>query len=190
MIRINLLNVPKSKGKRAAVALPGEGVGLWLKAVVALALAATLNGGYWYQLNREKDRMAVQMARAERENRTLAEVKARFVERQKQMETYKHRVDVIDQLRANQSGPVNLLATLGETVNNTEAVWLSVMKDEGNQIHLEGMALSESAMANLVSNLQKTHYFRNVELKESYQDDQVKDMQAFVFTLTCEKQKS
>ena len=29
-----------------------------------------------------------------------------------------------------------------------------------------------------------------VEIKETFQDDQIKDMQAFQFTLTCEKGKS
>jgi Tfp pilus assembly protein PilN len=107
------------------------------------------------------------------------------------MENYKHRVDVIDQLRSNQSGePVKLLAMLGSTVNNTEAVWLNSMKDEGGSIHIEGTALSQSAVANLITNLQKTGYFRNVEIKETYQDNNVKDMQAFLFTLTCEKLKS
>jgi len=44
--------------------------------------------------------------------------------------------------------------------------------------------------ANLISNLQKTGFFKNIEIKESYQDDAIKDMQAFQFTLTCEKAKS
>jgi type IV pilus assembly protein PilN len=79
---------------------------------------------------------------------------------------------------------------VGETVNNTEAVWLNNLKDEGGSIDIEGMALSADAVANLVSNLQKTGFFRTVEMKESVQDDQVKDMQAFQFTLTCEKAKS
>jgi type IV pilus assembly protein PilN len=189
MIRINLLAVPKNKGKRPQVSLPGEGASLAMKALVVLAVAGALNYGYWYQLNREKTRLDAAMAQAERQNRELAEVKARYLERQKQMENYKHRVDVIDQLRANQSGPVNLLATLGSTVNNTEAVWLNSMKDEGNSLHVEGMALSQTAVANLITNMQKAG-FRNVEIKETYQDEQVKDMQAFQFTLTCDKLKS
>jgi len=42
-------------------------------------------------------------------------------------------------------------------------------------------------VANLIQNLQKTGFFKNIEIKETYQDDSVKDMQAFQFTLTCEK---
>jgi type IV pilus assembly protein PilN len=130
------------------------------------------------------------MAKAEQKNRELADVKVRYMARQREAENYKRRVDVIDQLRSNQAGPVNLMAMLGETVNNTEAIWLNNMKDQGATVDIEGMALSEDAVANLISNLQKTGYFRSVEMKESYQDEQVKDMQAFQFTLTCEKSKS
>jgi len=79
---------------------------------------------------------------------------------------------------------------VGETINNTEAVWLNTMKDSGTSVDIEGMALSSDAVANLISNLQKTGYFRTVEMKESVQDETVKDMQAFQFTLTCEKGKS
>jgi Tfp pilus assembly protein PilN len=79
---------------------------------------------------------------------------------------------------------------LGETVNNTEAVWLSKMDDQGSNVSLEGTALSADAVANLIANLQKTGFFRAVEIKETYQDDTIKDMQAFQFTLSCEKGKS
>jgi Tfp pilus assembly protein PilN len=112
------------------------------------------------------------------------------LERQKQADNYKRRVDVIDQLRAAQHGPVDLLNTIGDTINGTEAVWLSTMKDSGANIDIQGMALSTDAVANLISNLQKTGYFKNIEIKETYQDEQVKTMQAFQFTLTCEKNKS
>jgi Tfp pilus assembly protein PilN len=99
-------------------------------------------------------------------------------------------VDVIDQLRANQTGPLSLLAMIGDTVNSTEAVWLNSLQDQGANIAIDGTALSSDAVANLISNLQKTGFFKNIEIKESYQDEGVKDMQAFQFTLTCEKAKS
>ena len=88
------------------------------------------------------------------------------------------------------TGPVNLLAMLGETVNGTEAVWLKSMDDTGSNVSLEGTALSADAVANLIANLQKTGFFKTVEIKETFQDETIKDMQAFQFTLTCEKGKS
>ena len=161
-----------------------------LKVAVALIIAAGVNFFYWYQLDKQKQTIVKQMAAAEQKNRELADVKQRYLERQRQAESYKRRVDVIDNLRNGQTGPVNLLATIGDTVNGTEAVWLNNMKDQGASIDIEGTALTHDAVANLITNLQKTGYFKTVEIKESMQDEQVKDMQAFVFTLTCEKGKS
>jgi len=156
----------------------------------ALVIFGLLNAGYWYRLDSEKKSIAVKMQVAEQKNRELADIKARYMERQRQADAYKRRVDVIDNLRSNQRGPVSLLAMIGETVNGTEAVWLNSMQDQGASVAIDGMALSNDAVANLISNLQKTGYFRNIEIKESIQDEQIKDMQAFQFTLTCEKAKS
>jgi len=161
-----------------------------MKVLVVLAAAALLNFGYWYQLDKQHRDIAAKMQVAIRKNGELADVKARYLERQREAENYKRRVDVIDQLRAAQAGPVELLNTIGVTVNDTEAVWLNSMKDQGNSVDIEGMALSTNAVASLISNLQKTGHFKNIEIKETYQDETYKEMQAFNFTLTCEKVKS
>jgi type IV pilus assembly protein PilN len=195
MIRINLLGIAKAKGKHggsssAPVMEVGDVGSPRVKALIVLALAGALNYGYWHQLDVQKKSVDQKIQVAEAKNRELADVKARYLERQKQADAYKRRVDVIDQLRASQSGPVNLMAMMGDTVNGTEAVWLNTMKDQGASVDIEGMALSTDAVANLIGNLRKTNYFKNIEIKETFQDDTYKDMQAFQFTLSCEKGKS
>jgi len=196
MIRINLLESAKGKNKRAGSApvMPtmemGEMGSPKMKILAVVVVAGLFNTAYWYRLDHEASAIGQHMKVAEQKNRELADVKARYMERQVQANNYKRRVDVIDQLRSGQGGPVNLLAMLGETVNNTEAVWLSRMDDLGTSVNLEGTALSADAVANLIANLQKTGFFKTVEIKETYQDEQIKDMQAFQFTLTCEKGKS
>jgi Tfp pilus assembly protein PilN len=193
MIKINLLETSKGKGKRSgpSVALPtmelGDMGSPTLKVLVVVVIAGMFNLGYWYRLDHQTQAIDKQMKVAQQRNRELADVKAKFLERQNQADAYKRRVDVIDGLRANQTGPVNLLAMLGETVNNTEAVWLSKMDDTGSVVKLEGTALSADAVANLIANLQKTGFFKSVEIDETFQDDQIKDMQAFQFSLNCEK---
>jgi Tfp pilus assembly protein PilN len=197
MIKINLLENSKGKSKRGGSSGPsmptmemGDMGSPKLKVLAVLVVVGLFNLGYWYRLDHQAKAIAAHMKVAEQRNRELAEVKAKFLERQTQANNYKRRVDVIDGLRQNQTGPVNLLAMLGETVNNTEAVWLSKMDDSGPSVNLEGTALSTDAVANLIANLQKTGFFKNVEIKETFQDETVKDMQAFQFTLTCEKGKS
>ena len=195
MIQINLLGSPKPKGKKnVGVSMPsfelGNLGGPVIQVAAVLLIAGAVNAGYWYQLDREKKSIEVQARMAEQKNRELADIKVRYLERQRQAEAYKRRVDVIDQLRNNQTGPVGLLSMIADTVNGTEAVWLNSMQDQGANVAIDGTALSSDAVANLISNLQKTGFFRNIEIKESFQDDAIKDMQAFQFTLTCEKAKS
>ena len=198
MIKINLLESSKGKNKRGGSNAPsmptmemGDMGSPKLKVLVVMLLAGAVNFGYWYRLDHQGKAIAVQRQAAEQKNRELSDVKARYLERQTQANNYKRRVDVIEQLHAaGQTGPVNLLAMLGETVNGTEAVWLKSMDDTGANVSLEGMALSTDAVANLIANLQKTGFFKTVEIKETYQDETIKDMQAFQFTLSCEKGKS
>lgn len=195
MIRINLLGTTKSKSKHnsassQAVMEVGDVGSPKLKVLIVLAVAVALNASWWFKLDHQKQDIAVRMQAAEQKNRELADVKARYLERQREAENYKRRVDVIDSLRAAQSGPVNLLNTIGDTVNGTEAVWLDSMQDQGNTVNIQGMALSADAVANLIANLQHTGYFKNIEIKETYQDNTYKDLQAFQFTLTCEKGSS
>ncbi|HEY1463089.1 MAG TPA: PilN domain-containing protein [Terriglobales bacterium] len=195
MIKINLLGVAKAKNKRGGGSSPvmessGPGGTPTIKILIVLVFAGLLNFGYWYNLNRQSAAIDVQMKAAEVKNRQLADVKAEYLREKQEADNYQRRVDVIDTLRKNQTGPVNLLDTVGTTVNGTEAVWLSKMDDTGPNLNIQGMALSTDAVANLITNLNKTGYFRNIEIKETYQDEQVKDMQAFQFTLTCEKAKS
>jgi len=193
MIKINLLESSKGKGKRggSGPSMPTMEMGDMgspkLKILAMVVIVGLGNLMYWYHLENMGKAIDSKMKVAEQKNRELADVKARFLERQNQANLYQRRVDVIKQLHDGQTGPVNLMAMMGETINNTEAVWLNKMDDQGTSVNLEGTALSTDAVANLIANLQKTGFFKTVEIKETYQDEQVKEMQAFQFTLTCDK---
>src|SRR6266853_6546956 len=98
MIRINLLGSPKPKGtKNAALSMPsfelGNLGGPMVQTAAVLLIAGALNAGYWYQLDREKKSIEVQARIAEQKNRELAVIKAKYMERQKQADNYKRRVD-------------------------------------------------------------------------------------------------
>ena len=192
MIRINLLGTSKPrKTKRPAFELNiGEATGAMVPIVIILALAAGGNYFYYWRLNAAAVREQKNLEDAQAENRRLADVKSKYLERQKQFQLYERRVKVIHELQASQTGPTELLNMVASTVNSTDAVWLVSMNDDGANINLEGSALSANAVANLITNLKKANYFTNVEIKESFQDDGVKDMQAFQFSLVCEKKKA
>jgi Tfp pilus assembly protein PilN len=192
MIKINLLGTPSSKhGKGAAMpVMPTEGTSPLFAVLIILVIAGVGNGLWYYMLDKKGKEIQQQIAQADATQKRLAQVKVAYLEKQRQADLYKRRVDVIDSLRAAQKTPAELLTSLGDTVNTTEAVWLSKMVDTGASVDLTGTALSANAVANLITNLKRTGQFKSVEIKETIQDSSIRDFQAFNFTLTCERGKS
>jgi Tfp pilus assembly protein PilN len=194
MIRINLSSLapPKTKrGKRsgaatAAISTPGEGSSTVVLVLIFIAVLAGAIGGSWWLVQREHERLDKELKAAIAENQKLSEVKAKYEASKKKADVFERRVKVIDELKEAQKGPVNLLNTVADTVNKTDAVWLETMTTDGKSLNFVGMALSPDAVAELMANLRKTGYFKSVEIKETAQDASVKEVQAFKFELICE----
>jgi Tfp pilus assembly protein PilN len=189
MIRINLLGTPKTKARhlpKITMSAPS------LRMLAILAVAIAFGGVYflYWRAQNQHGKIQVELRDTDKQLAALAGVKTAYTQKQKEVDALKQKFGVIDQLRAHQNGPVQLLNTITQTVNETDAVWLSKMSDDGKSILMDGTALSTTAVANLIGNLKKSGYFKNVELKETLQDESVKNYQAFTFTLVCEKQQS
>ena len=192
MIRINLLGIPKKTtrgGRRAStVAAAGGGEGsstLILGLIFAGALVVLIGLAHvWVQ--REHDVLEKNLQKAVLENQRLADVKAKYEASKKKADMYERRVKVIDELKSAQSGPVDLLNLVADTINSTDAVWLETMTNDGKTLNFTGMALSPNSVADLMANLRKTGAFKTVEIKETAQDNAVKEVQAFKFELMCE----
>jgi type IV pilus assembly protein PilN len=196
MIRINLYQGgQKSKRGRGRPAPPPititptmERLAMFLVVTVAILI---VGGGCFYmymKVQRETRDIQDKLQKADFDYNRLSQVKVRYQEREKQKEIYKKRVEVIDQLRNSQSGPVALMDALGDAVDHSDEVWLKSMNDDGTQITLKGVALSIHGVADLMRNLQDTGFFKTVDIKSSYQQESAKDMQAFDFEISCQKQ--
>lgn len=191
MIRINLLGVPRQKkGKRggiAATSMPGDGPNI----VVLLVLGAVLGGGagfyqYW-SANKEATRLDAETETQKREQTRLSGIKTKHDLAKLEEEALNKRQNAINDLQSKRVGPVTLLDTVGDTINNTDAVWLNNMTENGSKISIEGTALSTQAVANLMTNLKNSGEFKTVEIKQTAQDTRSKDIQAFNFSLECER---
>ena len=190
MIRINLLGIPKktARGRRVSTVAAGggEGSSTVVLALVFVGALAVLIGMAQVVVQRQHDSLEKDLQKALLENQRLAEVKAKYEASKKRADLYERRVRVIDELKTAQSGPVNLLNLVADTVNSTDAVWLETMTNDGKTLSFTGTALSPNAVADLMSNLRKTGAFKTVEIKETLQDASVKEVQAFKFELNCE----
>src|ERR1041385_5621535 len=180
MIRINLSGAPRPKKGRASVpSVAGEGPNPMVVIAVLVILGVAGNGYYYMRLTNQAKEIAVQKQKALDENHRLAAVKAKYDEAEKQKEIFRKRVEVIEKLKKAQMGPVDLLNTIGTTVNSTDAVWLNTMRDDGRSISLDGNALSANAVAKLITNLKATGYFKAVEIRETFQSPGSHDVTLF-----------
>ncbi len=196
MIRINLLGTTKpkkGKGRRRLFVMPHmttDGPSPLIAGLAILVLAGA--GIYWYHMKLEQkhEQLQADISAANLQITSLTKVKQAYLERQKDFDAVKRRFDIIDQLRAQQAGPVPLLNTVSDTVNGTDGVWLLNLKDNGDNVALDGVALGPNAVADLMTKLRRTGYFKNIELKDAVQQDDKKNLQTFSFSVVCEKTKA
>lgn len=157
---------------------------------IVLIIAAAVGVGYYKnQLDKKQTAVANYIKLENAEAVRLSAIKSKYEAQQRQKAEYEQRVSVIQALQNAQAGPVKLLDMVSKTINSSDDVWLNQVKDEGANITVEGTGLSANAVANLMTEMMRTGYFKSVEIKETYQDDQVKNMQAFNFVLICERQQ-
>ena len=194
MIRINLLGTTKpkkGKGRRRLFVMPQlttDGPSPLITGLAILVLAGA--GIYWYhmKLQQKHEQLQADLSEASRQITSLNQVKQAYLQRQKDFDAVKRRFDIIDQLRAQQAGPVPLLTTVSDTVNATDGVWLLNLKDNGEKVALDGVALGPNAVADLMTKLRGTGYFKSIELSETVQQDNHNlKVQTFSFSVVCEK---
>src|SRR5262249_21147026 len=151
----------KKRRARAPIIEPGGGMVLGLLAAVILIVA----GIQWYrygQLQQESNDLVQQISRLTAEKAELAQVQAQFETFSKRKELLQARINIIEQLKAQQSGPVILLNTLANSVSGTEQLWLTSFQKTGAKVNVTGVALSMRAVADFMTKLKGSNTFKDV----------------------------
>lgn len=163
MIRINLLRAARAP-ERTRIATPDAVVPL-VCAAILLVSAAGLGWWYW-SLTHEEETLAAELVTARQEADRLRGVIAEVTRFEQQRVHLRERVDLIEQLRANQSVPVRVVDAVSRSL--PEMLWLTSMKQTGSDLLIEGRSTTLLALSDLVGNLGTTTVFeRPVELVES-----------------------
>jgi type IV pilus assembly protein PilN len=168
MIRINLA-VERARPKvKRRVAVGGAVFLVFILIAIVAGFGVLLVHGYMIdqriaELQSEKVQLEAQRAE-------LAKVEAEIKAFEEKKALLEGRVKVIETLKANQTGPVRMLEAIGDTVSITETLWLTNMTERGGgQVEMKGMAGSVEAVASFITNLNRSAYFKNVEIKEAVQ---------------------
>lgn len=183
MIRINLLGRPRPKVRRRVPIAGSLQLALFL---MALAAALLVLGYDWYKTKTRIDDLQVAIAEKERERRQMSRLEQKIQQYEAERRRLDAQIKVIDDLKRNQAGPVRLLEAVGDTVSQTDTLWLTAVDQRSaNEIEFQGMAGSLKAVADFITNLKRSEYFDSVELKESAQQPQQEGAAYFKFILTA-----
>ncbi len=164
MIRINLLSVDRERAKRKAKFRIGQKVTV---ACSFILVVAALVVGWWFSsLQRQSADLDQQIAEAERETQRLQSVIQQVAKFEAQRAQLLQRVTLIEALRKGQTGPVHLLDQISKAL--PEAMWLTDLRQAGNDITLEGRCTSLNSLSDFVSALEASNLFeRPVEILDS-----------------------
>jgi len=186
MIRVNLLGEAKKKkrAKTPTLTLAPAGDGLILGLLLGVMAVAAIAQWFRYNSLVEKSKqLDQQIAELQREKAELAQVQSQYETFSKRKELLTARINVIEQLKAQQAGPVILLSAIANSVSSGDTVWLTSFDKQKDKLTVNGTALSMRSVADLMTKLEATKQFKSVDLKETSQDTRPGDVDTFTFAL-------
>jgi len=183
MIRINLLGQNRPKATKQTVPLEATMQIIFL--AVALGLAAIVLSVTYFQQKRELDQTNARIASLRAEKQSLQQVKQDVDRFESQKAVLEQRINVIETLQKNRTGGQELLETVANTVVRVDALWLTSLERKGDNLDIAGEAGSINAVANFITQLRRSGYFDKIEIKEAKEDDVVKTVQTYNFTMTA-----
>jgi len=166
VIRINLLGHEADKKSRGFSGFSfGEvspnlnqiGIGaMFVLVILALALVG------WSQARR-LGQLRAEIAAIQAERARLEEIATEVETLQDRSDLARHKLEVIVELKASQTGPVMLLDQVSRAL--TDSLWLTRLELDGSSVSIRGAALSQVAVADFVNNLERSDYFASVRLR-------------------------
>ena len=188
MIKINL--VREGRAVRGAGAAPGAGAAAAAAGgptnvnnifIFGGAILGILIGGGWWlleqrKLSERKGQIATKTVEAQRLEAIIKEVE----EFQRRKDSLQKRIDLINQLKQNQKGPVRIMDHISQDL--PDLVWLDKLGMSGGAITLSGRGLNPNAIANFVENIKKDALFEEPDLSNVSQQGTAPPVYSFDMT--------
>ncbi len=177
MIKINLLREPSRKKAKFAQSENRSLVYFGL----ALLLAVVAFGYWWRGLSADIEEKRTKLQSLQVESQRLQKLQAELKKYEEQSAELERRLGIVEQLRKNQTGPVNLMNSLIQSVPDDPRLWLTNLTQRGTAVTVEGNAFDVPAIAGFISGLGRRSPFSNVDL-----DFWEQEPSNLKFKLSCE----
>ena len=175
MIKINLLPVRATKKKETAK----QQLFIFVFSLGAfLVLAVAVYSMELIKIKSAKD----DIAKSDKEIQRLKTVIGEIDTIKKLQDEVKKKLDVLNLLRQEKTGPATRLAKLSDAT--PEKLWLTKYAENNGNVSISGIAFNEELIAAFMRNLQATDEFISVELQVSEQVE-LSGVKAKKFDITC-----
>jgi Tfp pilus assembly protein PilN len=183
MIRINLLGQTRPKTTKQSVPLE-NGLSIIL-GIAAVVIAGVVLFTMYLSQKKQLDDTNARIASLRAEKASLQQVKQdvdRFEEQKKALQT---QIDVIEGLQKNRTSAQELLQMVANTVVRVDQLWLTSLDRKGDSLSIGGEAGNINSVANFMTQLKRSGYFDKIEIQEAKEDDVVKSVTTYGFTMTA-----
>jgi len=177
MIRINLLATDRpTKKKRGggggggAPSAPGAMQAYLLMGIFVGGALLVALGLYFYMSSQIRE-LDTKIAQAEERQRQLQEIKRQVDALELKRATFQRKVDLIERLKAEQSGPVHMLDEVSKSL--PDFVWLTNLDQVGPNVKFTGQSNGLTSVADFISALERSGWFPNVDLSASTETNNV-----------------
>ena len=175
MIRVNLLAKKASKKKAGAIQHLAIGAG----AVVILAVGL---GWVWVDQNGKLGKLRTEIAKQDAEKVRLKNVNEEKVRFEKEKGELERKLGIITKLQKERIVPVHLLDELTRVIDASTPIWITNYGYTPAGVAIDGYSLSNEALRPMVDNLEKSGYYKSVELIFSERID-LQGRQVFRFSI-------
>jgi type IV pilus assembly protein PilN len=172
MIRVNLTGAERAAQKRKASTPSAPG------AVQAYLFLALFGGGaallcaalWWYESAKIRD-LDGRIAVAEKRQRELQAIKVQVDALEAKRATFQKKVDLIERLKAEQTGPVHMLDEISKAL--PDFVWLTAMDQTGPTVKFTGESTGLTSIADFIAAMERSGWFPNVDLSSSVETNNI-----------------
>ena len=131
--------------------------------IIGLAgLALVIAAVYWFINNRTLANRQATVVERKAEADKLEAIIKEVEEFQRRKDSLQNRINLINQLKQNQKGPVRIMDQISKDL--PDLVWLDKMNVSGGSISIGGRGLNPNAIANFVENIKNDPYFEEPAL--------------------------
>jgi len=167
VIRVNLISERKLAKKKTAFPIEQQVTAGCCAILVAGALVC---GWRYWSLGREAARLTSDIEKAQKETNNLKVIIAQVEDFEQQKAELQQRVELIEQLRKEQTGPVHMLDEISRSL--PPLLWLTNLKQSpSNEVLIDGRSNTLTSISDFVASLETTGFFqKSIEIVSTTSD--------------------